>query len=112
MLRSGDNGAGKTALLEAIMLTLGASPEVATRLRQWRGFDFAFNGPAKQVEEAIWGDLFYGQNLKSTIDIKLSGDGEEKRSLKIAREAMKVWLPTQQNAKGFRPGHGLVPKMS
>lgn len=105
----GDNGSGKTALLEAIFLALASSPEIASRLRQWRGSDFAFAGVgARQVEEAIWGDLFHRQNTNNTISIKLTGEGEERRSLKIARETARVFLPTRQNVKGFRPGHGLT----
>jgi AAA domain len=101
----GDNGSGKTALLEAIFMALGTNPEVAARLRQWRGLDYAFNAPPRQVEEAIWGDLFYDLNTKSTIEIKLSGEGEEARSLKISHGAARTFVPTRQQTRGFRPGH-------
>lgn len=33
----GDNGSGKTALLEALFLAAGATPELVLRARQWRG---------------------------------------------------------------------------
>ena len=32
----GDSGSGKTALLEAIYLAMGVSPELALRIRAWR----------------------------------------------------------------------------
>jgi ABC-type branched-subunit amino acid transport system ATPase component len=98
----GDNGSGKTALLEAIFLALGSSPEVAGRIRQWRGADFNFNGSARQVEEAIWGDLFYRLNINEPIEIRLSGEGEETRSLKISKGTSRVLVQRPQT-KGFRP---------
>jgi len=49
----GDNGAGKTALLEAIFLALGATPEIGLRFRSQRGLDAAFSGPPRTIEEAI-----------------------------------------------------------
>jgi recombinational DNA repair ATPase RecF len=33
----GENGSGKTALLEALFLAMGPSPEIALRTRLWRG---------------------------------------------------------------------------
>ena len=35
----GENGSGKTALLEALFLAAGVSPELALRTRAWRGVD-------------------------------------------------------------------------
>lgn len=35
----GDNGVGKTTLLESIFLPLATSPEIALRLRQQRGLE-------------------------------------------------------------------------
>ncbi|MCA3644024.1 MAG: AAA family ATPase [Methylobacterium sp.] len=43
----GDNGAGKTSLLEAIFLALASSSEVAQRYRQQRGVDGYFAGQIK-----------------------------------------------------------------
>jgi Fe-S cluster assembly ATPase SufC len=98
----GDNGSGKTALLEAIFIALGSSPEIAMRMRQWRGLDSAFAGTATQLEDAIWGDLFYGLNLRSPIEIKLTGLGPETRSVKISRGKSRVFVPATQR-RGFRP---------
>src|SRR5437870_11860824 len=55
----GDNGVGKTALLEAIFLALGSSPHIALRYRQQRGIDGRFGGSRFAIEEAMWRDLFY-----------------------------------------------------
>src|SRR5262249_30220886 len=52
----GDNGMGKTALLEALFLAAGRTPEIATRVRGWRGLEGAFHGSVRQIEDAIWRD--------------------------------------------------------
>lgn len=43
----GENGAGKTALFEAIFLTLGGNTGAALAIRQWRGIDGHFKGLGK-----------------------------------------------------------------
>jgi AAA15 family ATPase/GTPase len=52
----GDNGSGKTALLEAIFLALGVSTELPLRFRQQRGLEGLFSGSTHSIEEAIYGD--------------------------------------------------------
>lgn len=81
----GDNGAGKTAFLEAVFLPLCASPEVGARLRSQRGLDGAFVGPAARIEAALWGGFFYNADMSLPISLTLSGSGEEHRSLEISR---------------------------
>ena len=81
----GDNGSGKTALLEAIFMALTSTTEVALRLRQQRGLDSAFQGTTPKIEEAIWSDYFYkGQIKGNRIEIELRGDGPEHRFLQLA----------------------------
>src|SRR4051795_3503317 len=56
----GDNAVGKTALLEAIFLTLSANAEKPLALRQWRGMNAAFQaGSGDSVFEGIYADLFH-----------------------------------------------------
>lgn len=81
----GDNGSGKTSLLEAIFLALGASPEIAVRMRQQRGLEGSFGGTAGQIEEALWGDFFYEYDMSRAILVEVSGDGPENRTLQISR---------------------------
>jgi AAA ATPase-like protein len=40
----GPNASGKTAILESLFLALGVSPEIALRLRTWRGFEGQMGG--------------------------------------------------------------------
>ncbi len=51
----GDNGVGKTTLLEAVFLALCANPQKALVLRQYRGLDGQFSGDISQVAEAMYG---------------------------------------------------------
>ena len=89
----GDNGAGKTALLEAIFLTLSGSIEVSMRLKAQRGFDTAFAGAPKAIEEAIWQDYFYDLQWDRTISVDLIGSGQEARNLTISRGEADVLIP-------------------
>jgi len=82
----GDNGMGKTTLLEAIFLTLATSTEVALRFRQVRGLEGLFQGSQHRIEDALWGDLFHNRNTNSPISVVLDGDGPEKRRLMISRD--------------------------
>jgi recombinational DNA repair ATPase RecF len=58
----GENGSGKTSLLEAIFFALGSSPGMGLRFRQARGLEGTFSGSSRVVEEAIWGDYFYAND--------------------------------------------------
>ena len=93
----GDNGSGKTALLEGIFLALASSTEVAMRLRQQRGLEGVFSGPRRRIEDAIWGDFFHDYSFKNPISIVLSGDGAEARSLVISRGKTEYFLPLSES---------------
>ena len=89
----GDNGSGKTALLEAIFWALGTTSELAIRYRQQRGLDGAFNSTPRRIEEAIWRDYFFNGDWTKTVSIDLTGDGPEARSVKIFRGSSQMSLP-------------------
>jgi AAA15 family ATPase/GTPase len=58
----GDSGSGKTALLEALFMTLAGTIEVSIRLKAQRGFDITYTGPLDRIEEAIWRDYFFNMD--------------------------------------------------
>ena len=82
----GDNGSGKTALLEALFLTLSSGVEPSVRLRNMRGgLPLSFSATTRDVEEAIWRDYFHQMDWSRDIGIRLSGQGAAGRSLRISR---------------------------
>jgi AAA15 family ATPase/GTPase len=91
----GDNGAGKTALLEAIFLTLAGNAQVAMRQRATRGLDAGFSGTPRMIEDALWGGLFHKFSTHEPISIKLTGSGRESRSLNISRAKPTTVVPLQ-----------------
>ena len=93
----GDNGAGKTSLLEAISLGMGSSPELAIKFRLLRGLGGMLAvSVLRSSYEALWRDLFYRLDQRRTIRIKLSGTAETRRSLRVsyaAEEATTTPIP-------------------
>lgn len=81
----GRNASGKTTLLEGIFLALGASPELALRLRAWRGLGdtFAIAHDPIALQE-LWADLFYQFDLSKSVGVQLKGTDRHNRSLRIS----------------------------
>jgi predicted ATPase len=94
----GENGSGKTALLESIFLASGPSPELALRLRSWRGFEGTISGQHKVIEEAVWGELFHQFDKRKQISISLADPDEHLRRLRIEWSPKDVVVaPRQKN---------------
>jgi energy-coupling factor transporter ATP-binding protein EcfA2 len=89
----GDNGSGKTALLEAMFMALAGNTEIAVRLRVQRGLDGNFLGGSRVIERAIFDDYFYKGDVSQPISVILEGDGEDHRSLVIFRGSAQAFLP-------------------
>jgi predicted ATPase len=102
----GDNGAGKTALLEAIFLALASSPNMALRYRAQRGLESSFSGALHLIEEAMWRDLFYQGMWDTPISIVLKGDGQENRSIVVSRGA-QTEIPFSEAMQSERRAAGL-----
>lgn len=89
----GDNGSGKTALLESLFLTGGLGPEIYLRMRAWRGSgDKLILQFDRDQYEAIWKEIFYtlDQNKAVTISFVDSGLGE--RELRIYYDVTQTRL--------------------
>ncbi|MGO9119719.1 MAG: AAA family ATPase [Desulfomonilaceae bacterium] len=83
----GDNGSGKTALLESLFMTGGLGPEIYLRTRAWRG-----QGELLQVNldrdsyEALWKELFRDLEQDRPVLIKFADSEAGERSLRIYYE--------------------------
>ena len=96
----GDNGSGKTSLLEAIMLVAGPSPAISFRLRQWRGFEGGqLRGSQRDIEDALWADLFHNFDHSKVVSIAARGDVVHTRRLTISytKRDLYIDLPEKSN---------------
>ena len=95
----GDNGSGKTALLEALFMASGASPELALRTKAWRGFNITAEGAEKDVYENIWGDLFFDSNTDNEVWIRLTSENtsDTPRLLTISKVSQRLPIPTSRS---------------
>ncbi|HLJ44437.1 MAG TPA: AAA family ATPase [Bryobacteraceae bacterium] len=81
----GESGSGKTALLEALFLVGGGSPEVYLRLRKWRGYgDTIRLTGTRGSYESIFRDLFYSLNQSAEARLKIQDSVSGTRSLVIS----------------------------
>jgi hypothetical protein len=103
----GDNGSGKTALLEGIFLAAGPSPEIALRTRSWRGYEGdRFRGTPDQIDKALWGDLFHKFDWRKSASVSLYGTGDHNRSVKVTyrdRRRLLVAPNRKQRRAGVVP---------
>jgi AAA domain/AAA domain, putative AbiEii toxin, Type IV TA system len=109
----GDNGSGKTSLLEALFLVAGVSPELAVRTRFWRGSAGGqVTGSQEDIYLALWGDLFHKFHTNKLGLISLKGTGDQNRSVTIQlnrRGAIQV-LAASRDRPGAPPK--VVPELS
>src|SRR5215204_5650004 len=79
----GENGSGKTALLEGIFLAAGPA-EIALRLRGWRGIESGQGSAThEQLVHALWGDLFHNFQMDKPARIALTGSEGHTRAITI-----------------------------
>ncbi len=97
----GNNGSGKTALMEGLYLGAAASPQIALGLRQFRGFPPPQGPMALPSLSALWEDLFRNFEIAPGVQIDISGNesnnGSFDRSLRIysaQNDSITVPFPT------------------
>lgn len=89
----GQNSSGKTALLEAIFLASGGSPELALRVQAQRGLAPVFQIALDRVSyESLWRYLFHGFDQSKSISVNLVGTPPNTRSLSISYESKESAL--------------------
>ena len=83
----GDNSSGKTGLLEALFFASGASPQVAGKLRAWRGYNPEIEGPPDEVAEALWRDFFFDLSYEHATSVRMVGNNGDSREMIITTAA-------------------------
>lgn len=90
----GDNGAGKTAFLEALFTASASDPSGVLKLRAWRGIPVSLTSTTQQTPyEAVWGDLFNGFDLGKIISVSLEGSDGDSRAVRIFASDQPNVLP-------------------
>jgi AAA domain, putative AbiEii toxin, Type IV TA system/AAA ATPase domain len=79
----GDNGAGKTALLEALVVASSNSPAVAAAIYTWRGLSMGNVAQPREQYEAIFGSLFFKLQKNRVGEIVLRGTGDDSRTVRF-----------------------------
>src|SRR5579862_2908635 len=108
----GENGVGKTALLEGMFFAAGKTSELIIRYRQQRGLDGTFRGSARAIGNALMLDLFYMLRTNESISVVNTGTDKHTRSGQIIRNDdvpagfMIIWT----DSKGR--DHPIIPQIS
>ena len=91
----GRNAAGKTALLEAIRLAVGATPGVAWQIISVRGIPiFLQPNPNREQFEALWTAWFYDFRIDQKIEMTLTDSDGIKKAVSIYFDPDKAITPT------------------
>jgi predicted ATPase len=97
----GPNGSGKTALLESLFLASGGSPELALRLRNFRGMGTTVEVPSEGME-TIWKNLFHQFDQSRPVTVSLQASHQKSRRLTISRGDSELMDLPLVPTKGFR----------
>jgi len=81
----GESGSGKTALMEAMFLLGGGSPEIYFRLRNWRGFSRTVGlSGTRESYQSLFRDLFYNFDQNSGAILRSQDSNAGSRKLDIS----------------------------
>jgi hypothetical protein len=81
----GPNGTGKTALLEAVYLAGGNSPENLLKSKQWRGRELGeIQGDLDTIQAALWSDTFRDPSL-GEARVAITDTSGDVRSVEIRK---------------------------
>ncbi len=70
----GENASGKTALLESLFFGAGGSPDMALRLRGWRGVEPLVQlARSNDLYSTLWQELFFNHDTRRRISAEIRG---------------------------------------
>lgn len=94
-LITGKNNAGKTALLEAILLASSPRPEIITSLKKYRRESAEFD---KTLTERTWDNFFSNQDNSKIISIQINynADNSSKICISVDNESIKSFLESDE----------------
>jgi predicted ATPase len=92
----GRNAAGKTALLEAIRLALGGTPQAAFQLNNVRGVLYFGIMQSREQFEALWNPLFFKFETSRTISTEVSDSNGHQATVAISYDASRTVTSAQQ----------------
>jgi AAA domain, putative AbiEii toxin, Type IV TA system/AAA domain len=105
----GNNASGKTVLLEAIKLGLGAGPTIIPFLNQLRGIQMFFTqNPTAEQFQSYFIDLFHDFGHQKAIAISTVDSTHRNAELRIFFDPTKA-VTAQQPALGFQPASSSPP---
>lgn len=86
----GRNAAGKTALLEAIRLALGATPSVALQLNNVRGIYYYGIAQNREMFESLWNALFFKFESSRVISTEVRDTDGHVATLAVSYDKSKT----------------------
>lgn len=99
-LITGRNNAGKTALLETLLLGNSPRPEIITSLKKHRRESSEFD---KTLPEKTWDNFFYNQDNSKNISINvIYDDKSSKLCISVDHESLKSFMEADETGKDYR----------
>jgi predicted ATPase len=107
----GPSASGKSALLEAVRLAIGATPPLLWSLNSHRGLLFGFAQPiGREQFESLWSSYFHNFDVNRPIVFKMSDQAGRHASVKIYFDAKAAVTPTpQMTAPGGGSPYTILP---
>lgn len=89
---TGENGSGKTALLEALFVSGGGSQEICLRAGAWRGNELIIaNTPSSA--SSVFEDLFHKFNVGAGLKISFEDTRKTRREVQVVADEKVVTIP-------------------
>jgi predicted ATPase len=105
----GRNAAGKTALLEAIRLALGGTPQVALQLNNVRGTYYYGVTQSREQFEALWNPLFFKFETARVVSTEVKDSDGHQATLEVSYDASKTVTSSQPQQPGMAFTATIVP---